>query len=105
MRLCALLAFVAFAPILGAQPTVRFDRENMRLRSATVTAQGSAFNLLLAMGNDNGTADGVLPSSYRRWWHCEVGGLRTSGETLNITIDRAGYTDVILPVWRSAPTG
>ena len=105
MRLCVLLVFVVLAPILGAQPTVRFDRENMRLRSATVTAQGSAFNLLLVMGNDNGTADGVLPSSYRRWWHCEIGGLRTSGETLNVTIDRAGYTDVILPVWALSTDG
>lgn len=105
MRLCALLVVVAFVPILGAQPTVRFDRENMRLRSATVTAQGNAFNLALAMENDNGTADGVLPSSYRRWWHCEIGGLRTSGETLNITIDRAGYSDVILPVWALSTDG
>ncbi|MBK9129592.1 MAG: hypothetical protein IPM13_17670 [Phycisphaerales bacterium] len=105
MRLCALLVVVALAPIVGAQPTVRFDRENMRLRSATVTAQGNAFALTLAMANDNGTPDGVLPSSYRRWWHCEIGGLRTSGETLHITIDRAGYTDVILPVWALSTDG
>jgi hypothetical protein len=102
MRL--LLAACLCLPAL-AQPTVRFDRETMRLRSATVTAQGSAFNLLLAMENDNGVADGVLPTSFRRWWHCEIGNLNPAGQTLNVTIDRAGYTDVILPVWSLSTDG
>ncbi len=105
MRLAACLLIAGFIPTLAAQPTVRYDRENMRLRSATVSAQGSAFNVTLAMENDNGTADGVLPSSYRRWWHAEIGGLRPTGETLNITVDRAGYTDVILPVWALSTDG
>lgn len=103
MRL--LLAACLLPALLPAQPTVRFDRENMRLRSASVTAQGAAFNLTLAMENDNGVADGVLPTSFRRWWHCEIGNLNPAGQTLNITIDRAGYSDVILPVWALSTDG
>lgn len=96
------LALPAFA---AAQPTVRFDRENMRLRSATVSAQGAAWSVTLAMDNDNGVADGVLPTSFRRWWHCEIGNLALGGETLDIAVERAGYSDVILPVWAQSTDG
>lgn len=96
------LALTAFA---SAQPSVRFDRETMRLRSANVAAQGATWNVTLSMENDNGVADGVLPASYRRWWHCEIGNLRPTGETLNVTVDRAGYSDVILPVWSLSTDG
>jgi hypothetical protein len=105
-RALALLVLAALLPTaLPAQPTVRFDRENMRLRSATVAAQGAAWNVTLAMENDNGTADGVLPTSFRRWWHCEISNLDVAGATLHITVDRAGYTDVILPVWAHSTDG
>ncbi|MEZ5964278.1 MAG: M14 family zinc carboxypeptidase [Planctomycetota bacterium] len=90
---------------VGAQPTVRFDRETMRLRSASVAAVGAAWRLTLSMENDNGVQDGVLPTSYRRWWHCEIGNLRATGETLDVTVERAGYSDVILPVWALSTDG
>ncbi len=103
--LARVLTLLSLCLAATAQPTVRFDRENMRLRSATVTPQGAAFNLLLAMENDNGVADGVLPTSFRRWWHCEIGNLSAAGNTLNVTVDRAGYSDVILPVWALSTDG
>ena len=105
MRAPTIVAVLALAAAAFAQPTVRFDRETMRLRSATVTAQGSAWNLVLAMANDNDVADGVLPTSYRRWWHCEIGNLDPAGAILHVTIDRAGYSDVILPVWAPSSDG
>lgn len=104
-RRSVLLGLGLLAAAAPAQPTVRFDRDTMRLRSASVTAQGSAWNLVLAMANDNGVADGVLPTSFRRWWHCEIGNLSAAGETLHVTVERAGYGDVILPVWAHSTDG
>lgn len=93
------------AALLPAQtPAVTFSGETMRLRSATV-AQGASgsWNVTLEMENDNNNAS--LPTSYRRWWHCEIGNLPAAGATLNVTVTNAGYTDIILPVWALSTDG
>jgi len=108
MRAPAPLPFLILAVLAAgarAQPTVRFDRETMRLRSAAVNAHGAAWAVTLTMDNDNGAPDGVLPTSYRRWWHCEIGNLVPAGETLEVAVERAGYSDVILPVWALSTDG
>jgi len=96
------LCLVAFAT--AQTPQVTFGGETMRLRSATVVpAGGTAFTVTLTMENDN--ANGSLPSSYRRWWHCQIGNLAAAGNTLTITVNNAGYSDVILPVWAASTDG
>lgn len=87
----------------AAQPQVAFGGENMRLQSASVSPTGAAWNVGLVMANDNGNSS--LPTSYRRWWHCQIGNLAPSGETLHVAVSNAGYSDVILPVWSLSTDG
>ena len=101
MRLIPITVLCAAA--LAAQPSVSFGGENMRLRSAAVAQSGAAWNVDLVMENDNGNAS--LPASFRRWWHCQIASLSTSGETLNVVVRNAGYSDVILPVWSLSTNG
>jgi hypothetical protein len=96
----------ALATFAAAQtPQVTFAGETMRLRSATVVPAGGAstFNVTLTMENDN--ASGSLPTSYRRWWHCQVGNLAAAGVTLVVTVNNSGYQDTILPVWAQSTDG
>jgi hypothetical protein len=105
LRPLAAASFFCFCATAVAQtPQVSFAGETMRLRSASVTAAGgTTFNLSLTMENDNANAS--LPSSYRRWWHCEVGNLNAAGNTLVVTVTNAGYSDVILPCWSRSTDG
>ena len=106
MRLRLAAAVVPFlASALQAQtPVVTWAGETMRLQSANVTAgTAGSWNVTLQMGNDNGNAG--LGSSFRRWWHCEIGNLGVSGATLNVSVTNAGYTDIILPVWALSADG
>ena len=106
MRLRLAAALVPFlAHALSAQaPVVTYGGETMRLQSANVAAgAGGSWDLTLQMANDNGNAS--LPTSFRRWWHCEIGNLGAFGSTLNVTITNAGYTDIILPVWALSANG
>lgn len=92
------------ASLLPAQtPQVRWNGENMRLRSASVTPSGSAFTVNLTMEDDN--QNSALGSTFRRWWHCEIGNLNAAGTTLNVSVTNAGYSDVILPVWALSTDG
>lgn len=76
----------------------------MRLRSANITAgPASSWNVALEMENDNANAS--LPTSFRRWWHAEIGNLGTAGATLHVSITNAGYSDIILPTWSQSPDG
>lgn len=86
-------------------PVVTHAGETMRLRSASVVASGSSsYDITLVVENDNGNA--ALPSSFRRWWHCEIGNLDLAGVVLAITVDSTGgYSDVILPVWALSSDG
>jgi len=84
-------------------PSVTFGGETMRLRSATVTAAGTAFNVTLVMENDNVNAS--LPTSFRRWWHCQIANLNPAGVVLHVSVTNAGYSDVILPVWALSTNG
>ncbi|MFY9341514.1 MAG: M14 family zinc carboxypeptidase [Planctomycetota bacterium] len=99
----AMLPFLA-ASLLAQAPIVTWSGETMRLRSATVAAGPSAsWNVTLEMENDNNNAS--LPSSFRRWWHCEIGNLGLAGAVLNVSVTNAGYTDIILPVWAQSSNG
>ncbi|MEZ6036068.1 MAG: M14 family zinc carboxypeptidase [Planctomycetota bacterium] len=99
-----LCGFAVFAAGLAAQtPVVSYSGETMRLASASVAAgSGGSWNLTLQMANDNN--NGSLPSTWRRWWHCQVANL-VPGTTLNFNVTNAGYTDVILPVWSLSSDG
>lgn len=90
------------AGCLCQAPVVTWNHETMRLRSASVTAQGAAWNLGLVMEDDN--ANSSLGASFRRWWHCQVASL-SPGSTLNFSVSNAGYSDVILPVWAMSSDG
>jgi len=105
LRILATLPALCLAAFVATQtPQVTFAGETMRLRSATVTpAGGSAFNVTLTMENDN--ANAALATSWRRWWHCQIGSLAPGGNTLTITVNNAGYSDVILPVWAQSTDG
>ncbi len=97
-------AAAAAAPGLVAQPVVSTGGETMRLAAASVTARpGGGWNVDLTMQDDNGNAS--LPTSWRRWWHCQIDGLQAGGETLFVTVRNAGYSDVILPVWSTSTDG
>ncbi len=104
-RLAAALAASSLLTALAAQtPVVTWAGETMRLRSASVTAgTGGAWNVTLQMENDNVNAS--LPSSFRRWWHCQIANLPAAGATLVISVTNAGYTDIILPVWALSADG
>ena len=54
--------------------------ETQRLQSSSVVANGSAWTVTLTMDDDN--ANHSLPSSYRRWWHAQIGNLRPAGARL-----------------------
>lgn len=99
----ALLA-AFFASATAAQtPLVSFAGETMRLQSAAVAAGTTAnWNLTLQMASDNNSTS--LPTSFRRWWHCEVRNL-TPGQTLQVTLTNCGFSDVILPVWALSTNG
>ncbi len=89
---------------LAQAPTVSFAGETMRLRTGTVTAgTAGAWNVALEMEDDNQNA--ALGTSFRRWWHCQIGNLAPGGNTLTITVTNAGYTDIILPVWAQSTNG
>lgn len=99
---CLLASLVADA--VAQTPTVTAGGETMRLGTATVVAgTAGAWTVTLPMANDNG--DAALPTSFRRWWHCEIGNLPAAGATLNISVTNAGYTDIILPVWSQSTDG
>ncbi|MEC7583265.1 MAG: M14 family zinc carboxypeptidase [Planctomycetota bacterium] len=100
------LGLVATVSVVFAQtPIVSASGETMRLRSSTVSATGSnSFDITLVVEDDNNNSS--LPTSYRRWWHCEIRNLNPGGNTLTITVDsRSGYSDVILPVWSTSANG
>jgi hypothetical protein len=102
-RLLAVVALGA-ACALAQTPVVTFAGETMRLRTGTVAAgTGGSWNVTLQMEDDN--QNPVLGSSFRRWWHCEIGNLATAGTTLVVTVTNAGYTDIILPVWALSTNG
>jgi Zinc carboxypeptidase len=99
-----LIGLLLASPTFGQQPVVSAKGDNMRIGSASVTGAGSSWNLSLGMADDNGSTS--LPSSYRRWWHVEVGNLDPKvATTLQVRITRAGYTDVILPAWSQSKDG
>jgi hypothetical protein len=103
MLLRALLPAAFAAAVVAQAPVVTFAGETMRLMSATVAAGTTAnWNLTLQMANDNNNAS--LPTSFRRWWHCEVQNL-TPGQTLQVTLTNCGFSDVILPVWAQSTDG
>jgi hypothetical protein len=102
-RLAAALLLLA-APLLAQTPAVTFAGETMRLRSANVAAgTGSSWNVTLVMEDDN--ANGALPDSFRRWWHCQIASLPAAGALLHVSVTNAGYTDIILPVWAQSSDG
>jgi hypothetical protein len=103
IRAVTLLSALGLCGLASAQVAVYFDQPGMRLRSASATARGGAWDLTLTMGDDNG--DGSLPTSFRRWWHCGIRGLSPHGERLDVAVTNAGYTDIILPVWSLSSDG
>jgi hypothetical protein len=106
MRLApaAFLGSLLASAVLAQTPVVTSGGENMRLQSSTVVAGTTAnWNVTLQMANDNGNAS--LPTSFRRWWHCQIGNLNPAGSTLQISVTNAGYTDIILPVWAQSTNG
>ncbi|MCR9244130.1 MAG: M14 family zinc carboxypeptidase [bacterium] len=101
---CLIMLAVLVAGLAAQTPVVTYSGEAMRLRSATVTPTGgNTFALTLTMEDDN--ADSGLPTSFRRWWHCEVGNLPAAGAVLTVTVTNAGYSDTILPVWAQSTDG
>ena len=103
-HLNAVLALALLASAAAAQPSVSWAEETQSLLSASVSAQGANWLIVLTMDDDNG--NGSLPNSYRRWWHCRIDGLNPSlSETLNLRVENPGYTDIILPVWSLSPDG
>ncbi|MFO1054463.1 MAG: M14 family zinc carboxypeptidase [Planctomycetota bacterium] len=103
VRLCALLLILVVSATLPAQVSVYFNQEGMRLRSGIATQNGARWSVALTMEDDNVNAS--LGSSFRRWWACGIRGLGPNGETLDIAVSNAGYTDVILPVWSQSSDG
>lgn len=99
----ALLASALFVSAAFAQvPVITYSGESMRLASANVAGSGSTWTLTLVMSDDNGNTS--LPSTWRRWWHCEVGNL-APGAALNFRIANPGYSDAIVPVWSLSTDG
>lgn len=99
------LPVLAAAALLPAQtPVVSWAHETMRLAAASVVPAGNGFDVSLLMADDNGNT--ALPTSWRRWWHCEIGNLDPAGTQLTVTVDSlGGYTDTILPVWSASADG
>ena len=92
---------VAIAPLAAAAPSVRtLPNESMNIDTAgiVVTSGTGSWRIAAPMRDDNGNAS--LGTSFRRWWHFEIGGLdAAAGSTLAMSITKAGYTDAITPVW------
>lgn len=108
MRRLTALALSLLLPIALATcqaPTVHWSHETMRLRAANVTpgSPPGTWQVTLTMENDN--ANSSLPTSFRRWWHCQIDNLDPAGSTLVVTVTNAGYSDVILPVWALSTDG
>lgn len=105
LLLCTLgsVVGVGLPTAIAQTPAVSWAGETMRLRSGTVTPNANGFSVALVMENDNGNA--ALPSSFRRWWHGEIGNLPATGTTLVVTVSNAGYSDRILPVWARSSDG
>jgi hypothetical protein len=100
----ALLSLALAAPLAAQAPVVSFSGETERLASASVAANGSAWSIDLTMQADN--ADAGLPTSFRRWWACTIRGWNSaSAQSFAIAVRNAGYSDVILPVWRLRSVG
>jgi hypothetical protein len=86
-----------------AQPRV-FLRENEQMRinldASSVAQEGSNWRVIAPMANDNDFPEGVLPASFRRWWHFGIENLNPeTGETLIIEVRNSGSTQIITPVW------
>ncbi len=104
MRSVAVLVALSLAGLLAQTPVVTWSGPTQRLASASVApGSGGGFRLTLAMADDNG--NGALPTTWRRWWHCEVGNLSGAGTPLDVRVTNAGYSDVILPVWSLSADG
>lgn len=103
--LCSFLCAFALIPAaLSAQtPTVLASGENERVQAPSVTGGGNAFTVTVQMADDN--FNGSLPTSFRRWWRFRVDNLPTTGVSLTVRVTRAGYTDLILPVWSTRQVG
>ncbi len=102
--LFAPLLLALAAPLAAQAPVVSYAGETERLASASVVANGSAWSIDLTMQADN--ADAGLPTSFRRWWACTIGGWSSaSAQSFAIAVRNAGYSDVILPVWRLRAAG
>ncbi len=98
------LAWLGTSGLSAQAPQVSANLENMRIRSSSVSGSGNTWNIDLTMGDDNGNTS--LPTSYRRWWHVQVGNLNPLAATnLRVRILRAGYTDIILPCWSQSLDG
>ncbi|GEM_PF-2011843 len=99
-----LLLFLGKKELTAQTPLVSTQYENMRIRSSQVSGSGNLWNIDLTMGDDNGNRS--LPTSYRRWWHVQIGNLNPlTPTTLRIRILRAGYSDIILPCWSKSLDG
>ena len=99
----AAVALFAAAALAAQVPLVSASGENMRLASWSITpSAGGGWALTLQMDDDNG--DASLPTSFRRWWHCQVANL-APGTPLSFRVTNAGYSDVILPVWSLSSDG
>ncbi len=100
---CFAGVLLSLAALPAQTPVVTYAGDTMRLRSASVSPNGASFAVALTMENDN--ADASLPTSFRRWWHCQIANLPAGGTTLVVTVQNAGYSDVILPVWSRSGDG
>ncbi len=79
-------------------PIVSAKGETMRIRSSQVNGSGNSWTITLTMDDDNGNR--ALPTTYRRWWHVQIGNLNPNATTtLAMRVSNAGYSDIILPVW------
>ncbi|MEY4672525.1 MAG: hypothetical protein RL148_309 [Planctomycetota bacterium] len=99
------LALWAGTAACAQVPLVNAAGETMRLLSSSVAAGTAAATFTVTLTVDNDNSDAALPTSFRRWWHCEIGNLDTAGTTLQVRVASAGYTDIILPVWSLSTDG
>lgn len=99
------LMLLSAASACAQAPVVTSSAETMRLQSASVATGTAAatYTVTLTVDNDNGNS--ALPTSFRRWWHCQVGNLDPAGTSLQVRVANAGYTDIILPVWSLSTDG
>lgn len=103
-RACLAVVLGSLPALSPAQtPQVGWNGDSMRLRSASVVPSGGVFRVTLTMEDDN--QNSALGSTFRRWWHCEIGNLNPAGTTLDVSVVNAGYSDVILPVWALSTDG